>query len=294
MKSRFLPYIVATATAVSFMAMWLPVRAAAQAAPARVADADKKSDAPSAATPRTADGHPDLTGLWTAGAGLGGAGGIGGPKKDANGNISVLLPARGGSGANFEIDNAIRRRSDPNKPVYKPEYVQKIKELDDNEATEDPAFYCRPPGVPRIGPPSQIVQTPGQLVFLYQTGNTFRVIPTDGRPHHTNLDDTYMGDSVGHWEGDALVVDVIGFTDDTWLDIAGYFHTAALHVTEKLTREGNILHYQAIADDPNVLVKPWEMTPRTLRLSSVPQAALWEDPPCNEHDAEHLVTKEHH
>jgi hypothetical protein len=249
----------------------------------------KKTDTSAATTPRTADGHPDLTGIWRGGNGGGGS--QNGPKKDANGNINVVLAARGGSGANFEIDNAIKRRSDPNKPAYKTEYIQKVKDLDDNEATEDPAFFCKNPGVPRLGAPSQIVQSPGQIVFLYANGNTFRVVPTDGRPHRKNLDETYLGDSIGHWEGDTLVVDVIGFTDDTWLDIAGYFHTTALHVTERLSRQGDTLTYQSTVEDPNVLVKPWVETPRTMHLS---KDLLWEDPPCIEQDGAHLVTKEHH
>ncbi len=286
MKRSLLSF-TAAAAALATMSL-LPAGAFAQGAGA----AKKADPAASAPTPRLADGHPDLTGIWRGGQGGGGGnGGQDGPKKDANGNVNVVLAARGGSGANFEIDNAIRRRADPNKAPYKTEYAAKVKELDDNEATTDPAFFCKNPGVPRLGAPSQISATPGEVVFLYANGNTFRAIPTDGRPHRKNLDETYMGDSVGHWEGDTLVIDVIGFTDDTWLDIAGYFHTTQLHVTEKISREGDTLHYQAIVDDPEVLTKQWAMTPKTLRITNVP---LWEDPPCVESDSSHLVTKEHH
>jgi hypothetical protein len=270
----FLAYGLASTLLTSLV----PAIAAAQRPPA--------ADASSVPTPRAPDGHPDLTGTW------GGGGGGGFVTRDAKGNVDVAIPARDGSGANFEIDNAKRRRADPNKPVYKAEYVKKVQELDENEATEDPEFFCKPSGVPRLGPPSQIVQAPGKVVFLYQNGNTFRAIPTDGRAHSSNLDETFLGDSVGHWEGDTLVVDVIGFNDVSWLGIAGYFHTTALHVTERLSREGNVLHYQATAEDPNVLEKPWVMTPRTLKLG--PDATLWEDPPCEERDSSHLVTKEHH
>ena len=107
-----------------------------------------------------------------------------------------------------------------------------------------------------------------------------------------------MGDSVGHWEGDTLVVDTIGFTDITWLETPGYFHSYDLRVTERLRREGNVLHYQATAEDPIVLTQPWVMNPRTLNLNTLPwddpSAGLWEDVPCFETDLEHLVTKEHH
>ena len=271
---RFSVYALASV----FLTFLVPASAAAQQLPA--------ADASSVPAPRTPDGHPDLSGNWGA------AGGGGVVTRDAKGNVDVAIPARDGSGANFEIDNAQRRRADPNKPVYKAEYVKKVEELDANEATEDPEFFCKPSGVPRIGPPNQIVQGNGKVAFLYQSGNIFRVIPTDGRAHSSNLDETFMGDSVGHWEGDTLVVDVIGFNDVSWLGIAGYFHSTALHVVERLTREGNVLHYQATVEDPNVLEKPWVMTPRTLKLGA--DVTLWEDPPCEERDSSHLVTKEHH
>jgi hypothetical protein len=274
MRLRFLAYGLATVA----LSCSIQLRAAPQQSPAAAASA--------APTPRTPDGHPDLTGNWGEG------GGGGSVTRDAKGDVDVAIPARGGSGANFEIDNAKRRRADPNKPLYKPEYVKKVQDLDDNEATEDPDFFCKPSGVPRVGAPNQIVQAPGKVVFLYQSGNIFRVIPTDGRAHSANLDETFMGDSVGHWEGDTLVVDVIGFNDVSWLAIPGYFHSTALHVTERLRREGNILHYQATVEDPEVLVQPWVMTPRNLKLG--PDVTLWEDPPCEERDASHLVTKDHH
>jgi len=264
--------------------------AAAQATPGSKASAAKTADS-SATTPHLADGHPDMNGVWVpANAGSGGSA----IKKDANGNVDVRLFARDGSPTNFNVDNTIRRRADPNKPVYKPEFLQKIKDLDDNEASQDPLFFCKPAGVPRIGAPNQISQTPGQVVFLYQSGNTFRVIPTDGRPHSDNVDQTFMGESVGHWDNDTLVVDVIGFNDISWLEIAGYFHSADLHVIERLRRDGNLLHYQATVEDPNVLAKPWVRTPVNLKISRSPDDALYEDPPCMELDTGHFVTKEHH
>jgi len=276
---KFCRFLIYGAYGLTAAALGLvPALAAAQQSPA--------SNRSTASTPRTADGHPDLTGSW----GAGGGGGV--ATRDAKGNVDVAIPARGGSGENFEIDNAKRRRADPNQPVYKPEFVKKVQELDENEATEDPQFFCKPTGVPRLGPPNQIVQAPGKIVFLYQDGNTFRAIPTDGRAHSSNLDETFLGDSVAHWEGDTLVVDVIGFNDVSWLAIQGYFHSTALHVTERLRREGDVLHYQATVEDPNVLVRPWVMTPRTLNLGA--DVTLWEDPPCEERDSGHLVTKDHH
>jgi hypothetical protein len=166
--------------------------------------------------------------------------------------------------------------------------------LDENGNAEDPTFSCLPAGVPRMGPPDKILQTSTEIVFLYQSRNTFRIIPIDGRPHHPekSLDQTWMGDSVGNWEGDTLVIDTIGFNDVSWLDWPGYFHSEQLRVIERLRRENNTLHYQVTVEDPVVLMKPWVRNPVIRRLNTDPNATLLEDPPCDERDLKHLVTKE--
>jgi hypothetical protein len=137
------------------------------------------------------------------------------------------------------------------------------------------------------------VQMPGSVVFLYEDKNTFRVIPTDGRAHRKDVDPSYLGDSVGHWEGDTLVVDVTQFTDDTWLGSDGYFHSPAMRVIERFTRTDDTLGYAVTVEDPVVLAQPWT-TNRTLRISHDPQDALIESPPCVEKDAPHMTTTEHH
>jgi len=169
-----------------------------------------------------------------------------------------------------------------------------VKEFSDKQGVLDPAFYCKPQGVPRMGAPTQIVQTPGQVVFLYGASNLFRVIPTDGRPHRADVDPSYMGDSIGRLEGDTLVVDVTNFNDDTWLGSDGYFHTEKMHVVERLTRKGDVLTYTATVEDPDVLAKPWTTNPRDLKLSANRADAIVEAPPCVEHDAPHIVTLDHH
>jgi len=135
---------------------------------------------------------------------------------------------------------------------------------------------------------------PKQAVFLYAdlTGNQWRVIPLDGRPHGTDPEqaETYNGDSVGRWEGDTLVVDVTRLTDDTWLEDNGMFHSNKLHVTEKLRRVGDTIQYQMTAEDPEVLQKPWTIS-RTLTLQ---RDALDEAAPCVDSDAGHYVNGEHH
>jgi len=253
--------------------------------------AQQKAAAPQAAakaTPRAADGHPDLSGIWVAGNRS--------IRSDQSTSIKVILPLEGVDQNKDNVFAALDRISvaerdkDANKPPYKPELAAKVKDLSDHQSFNDPAFYCKPAGVPRMGPPAQIIQLPDKVVLLYAT-NLFRVVPTDGRPHRADIDTSYMGDSVGRWDGDTLVIDVNNLNDDTWLGPDGYFHTDSLHVVERLTRNGEAVTYQATVEDPNVFTRPWVMNPRTLRLGTRP---LEEGPPCVEKDAEHLVTNEHH
>jgi len=242
-------------------------------------------------TPRTADGHPDLTGIWGALPVLPA------PKE---GNVQVLLPVRGVSPDSKDVFKGLDRQAVEgraavaNKPVYKPELASKVQELSDKQDVLDPAFYCKPLGLPRMGPPSQIIQLAGQTIFLYANSNWFRVIPTDGRPHRTDIDSAYLGDPVGRWDGDTFVVDVTGFNDDTWFGSDGYFHSEALHVVEKFQRDGDTLTYNVTVEDPEVLAKPWVPGPRALKISTNPADVLYETPPCVEHDASHLVTFDHH
>src|SRR3954468_11128805 len=245
-----------------------------------------------AATPRTPDGKVDLNGVWGAAA-------LPAPVKPGE-SIKYLFPVPGVNPESkdvfhgFDSRQVDARAAAPNKPEYKPEHVERVKYLSDRQGVLDPAFYCKPQGVPRMGAPTQIVQTPGQVVFLYGGSNLFRVIPTDGRPHRADADPSYMGDSIGKFEGDTLVVDVTNFNDDTWLGSDGYFHSEKMHVVERLTRKGDIVTYTATVEDPLVLAKPWTTTPGDLKLSASQADALLEGPPCVEHDAPHIVTLDHH
>jgi hypothetical protein len=253
--------------------------------------------AASPSTPRTADGHPDLNGLWNGGDVMPVALELG-----AGGDVDVSFAARGGSFVNFERDNMIVHRMDPNRPIYKPQYWEKVQFGDQNENTEDPSFGCFPGTVPRIGPPVQIVQTPTQLIFLYRagdagtTGDNYRVIPADGRPHTSpdDLEPSLNGESLAHWDGDTLEIDTVGFNDVSWLDTIGYFHSERMRVIERLHREGNTLSWQATIEDPEVLLKPWPMNPRTIRLNTDSKAVIQPSLPCSERDQHHMATKEHH
>jgi hypothetical protein len=250
------------------------------AATSYAAEAAKYPDAASKPTPHTADGHPDLNGVWHH---------FFGELVHKVGDNSFALGFGGKAGG----PPPPRPKPDP-KPEYKPEFVAKVKALNDNQVKTDQSLHCMPPGVPRVGPPHAIVQTPKQVVFLYadSTGNRFRVIPTDGRGHSTDPDEeaTYDGDSVGHWEGDTLVVDVVKLPSDTWLADNGFFHTSKLHVTEKFRRAGDTVEYTMIADDPSVLEKPWTIY-RTLTLQ---MDSLEESAPCVDNDEGHYVNSEHH
>src|SRR5205809_3475002 len=106
---------------------------------------------------------------------------------------------------------------------------------------DDPTARCLPPGVPRaLGSPFpiEILQDSTSVTILYEYMHLIRRIPTDGRGHAADLDSTFMGDSVGRWEGDTLVVDAIGFNDKTWVDTEGHQHSDALHVVERYRRTG--------------------------------------------------------
>jgi hypothetical protein len=130
------------------------------------------------------------------------------------------------------------------------------------------------------------------VIFLYGGTMNFRLVPID-KPHHTDADPSLMGDSVAHWDGNTLVVDVNNFDDMQWLGSSGWFHTADMHVIERFTRDGNLLTYQVTVEDPSIFTEPW-VRGRKLKLSGDPDAdALAEEGPCLEKDASHLVNHDH-
>ena len=121
---------------------------------------------------------------------------------------------------------------------------------------------CLPPGVPRItfmARPFEIVQDSNRIVFLYEGGaHIFRQVWMDGRAHPKNLNPNWQGHSIGHWEGDTLVVDTVGFNDVTWLDDAGHPHSERLHVVEKYTRTDPMtMKYEVVIDDPGAYTQSW-------------------------------------
>ncbi|HUI78629.1 MAG TPA: hypothetical protein VLY24_11950 [Bryobacteraceae bacterium] len=181
---------------------------------------------------RLPDGHPDLSGVYNSGT-----------------------FGRGPAAANA-----------PPAPVLKPG-AEKFKVV---RGPKDTGLYadCMPTGVPGaffVPYQWQIVQGIGRVVIMYEYPHLFRVIPTSGGPHQVDLDPTWMGDSIGHWEGDTFVVDTTGFNDKTELP-GGFRHTEALHVVERFRRAGyDAIEYQAVIEDPNVFEKSWTIA-RTFAL----------------------------
>jgi hypothetical protein len=199
------------------------------------------------AVPRTADGHPDLSGVWQGGS-LSFAVGIENAKK-------------AGQSAAEATGKPSYRPGQVNPPPYQPWAAAKRQEYLARKGIDDPIGRCLLPGVPRITAmpmPIQISQTPGQVIILYEAFHGFRVIPADGRKHPDDIDPSFLGDSVAHWEGDTLVVDVNGFNDKTWLAGVGTIHTDALHVMERYTRSAfDRINYDVIMEDPKALTQPW-------------------------------------
>jgi hypothetical protein len=274
---------------------------------------------PSGPTPHTVDGHPDLSGVWNGlGDNLNGV-----PNQMANVGISVESQTvtrdifSGARIATFprnttrplndeqaERAAALLRRMGSNRPIYKPQYWSMVQYLDQNANEEDPSNSCMPAGIPRAGIPSLISQSPTYVIFIYPgqggliaTQTMYRMIPIDGRKHTPldDLDGTYNGEGIGHWEGDTLVVDTYGFNSTTWFDqLGGYFHSENMRVIERFHRNGNTLTWTATVEDPDVLLEPWTTTPRVQLLNPDRKAVLPESLPCSERDLSHLVTKEHH
>ena len=137
-------------------------------------------------------------------------------------------------------------------------------------ATNDPRLKCDPAGVPRVylsNRPIEFIQTPKRVFVFYEEDHNWRQIWTDGRAIPTDPDPTYMGYSVGKWEGDTLIVDTVGSNDKTWLDNVGHPHSDALHVVERIRRiNHDTLQITFMVEDPKAYAKPWTTSSRTFRL----------------------------
>jgi len=211
---------------------------------------------PNGMTPRDADGHPDLSGNWGAAF----PSPFGAPG----------LRRTGG----FEPDqSAMQRGAQWNKPLYKPEYWDKVRSLDYGKADIDPAYGCyKPVGVPRQNVPGRIVQKDRQIWLLNSVENGLRILPLNNakREEEDYQFSTFNGMGLAKWEGDTLVIDSVGFNDVSWLGWEGYFHSDKMEVTERFTRNGDLLYYTFTVNDPDVLMEPWTSYTYVRRLNPNP------------------------
>jgi hypothetical protein len=214
--------------------------------------------------PRGADGHPDLNGIWQS-------------LNEANYDVEMHMARP-----------ALQTRPGPYGPVpappvlalgavaavppgvgvvdgelpYKPDALAQRNKNRENWTTLDPEVKCYLPGVPRatyMPHPFQIFQSTKAIFFAYQYAGAVRnIYLKDPGPAPV---DSWMGQSVGKWEGDTLVIDVTGFNDQTWFDRSGNYHTEKLHVVERYTRTApDVIMYEATIDDPNVFTRSWKMS----------------------------------
>jgi len=249
----------------------------------------RSASAPATLRPaRTADGKPNFSGIWQA-------------INEAHWDLQAH-EARSGSVTQPGVYPSYEYARVPAAPVlalgaaagvpgsigvvegdgqipYKPEAAAMKKENSENWVDRDPELKCYLPGIPRamyMPYPFQIVQSTNKIQLAYTFANAARTIHLDkveGPP-----DDTYMGHSVGRWEGDTLVVDVTSFNGKNWFDRAGNFHSAALKLVERYTPiTPDVIHYEVTIEDPDVFTRPWKISmPLYRRLE--PNAQLLEYP----------------
>lgn len=197
--------------------------------------------------PRTADGKPDLNGVYQASTRRGAW-----DAETPGDQPGVASPRSPG----------IVQATGAREPIpFRPEARERAQEILNRRSIDDPAGYCLPLASPRITNvglfPVQFVQTATQVVVLYEYLWLFRVIPIDGRGHPDDMEPSFMGDSIGRWEGNTLVVDVVGFKPGSWL-LGGLVASDGLHLTERYTRvDRDQLNYEVTIEDPKVLTKPF-------------------------------------
>ena len=212
----------------------------------------------SAPAPRGRDGKPDLSGIWTI--------------KDGK-----YLENLGADGVEI--------------PML-PWAAKLFKERQENNGKDRPSGRCLPHSVTdfdALFQPRKLIQIPGEIVLLFESYHSFRQIFTDGRPLPTHPDPGWFGYSVGKWDGDTLVVDTVGVSDETWLDDGGHPHTDALRITERFhRRDFGHLDVRLTIDDPKTYSRPWTVT---IPWDYLADTELLDWVCENNKDVEHLVGK---
>jgi len=207
---------------------------------------------PAGPAPRMANGKPDFSGVW----------------------LGTFL-------------------QDSGKPELTPSAQAIVNERAGNHLKDVPSSRCQPNGITLFGVifTYRVVQTPAYLVMIAEHDQPPRQIFMDGRSHPKNLDPTWLGHSVGHWEGDTLVVDTVGFNGRAWIDLEGHPFTEKTHITERYRRPDlGHLEVEFTIDDPSSYVKPWTIK----RISDLaPKSEEVAEYVCTENnkDVQHLVGK---
>jgi hypothetical protein len=253
MKLGFRSVLAVAAAAIGAVAISFVAPLAGQQAPAAYR------------APRTPDGHPDLNGIWQA-------------NNEANWDIQMhvarpALALRAGPYGPVPAAAVLALGAvgsvppgmgivEGNEIPYTPAALAQKKKNQENWLTSDPEIKCYLPGVPRatyMPYPFQIFQSPKAFFIAYEyAGATRNVYLKDPGPAPV---DSWMGQSVGKWEGETFVIDVTGFNDSSWFDRAGNFHSESLHVVERYTRTSpDVINYEATIEDPKTFTKPWKIS----------------------------------
>ena len=245
--------------------VWAATGAAAAAALSLTIMPVESQGQPGYRAPRTKDGRPDLNGIWQA---------LNTANYDLQAHVArpamALRPGPAGPvpaapvlalGAVGAVPAGLGV-VDGDEIPYKPEMLKKKQENQEKWLELDPEIKCYLPGVPRatyMPFPFQIFQSQSQVFIAYEYAGAVRNIymKDPGEPPI----DSWMGQSVGRWDGESLVVESRGFNDQTWFDRAGNFHSDALKVTERYTRTSpDHIQYEATIEDPNVFTRPWKIS----------------------------------
>ena len=236
-----------------------------------------------ARTPRAADGRPNLSGLWQT-------------ESAPPELLDHLIPgATNGAGEEPLSQYFINIFFDfkPEDAPLRPAAAELFRQRAPNFSKQSPLQHCLPEGMPLVEmapAPYKIVQTPGVTFMLYERDTTFRQVYTDSRKLPDDPQPSWLGYSVGKWDGDSLVVDTIGFNDRGWLDARGHTHSEALHLTERFRRLGfGHMEVQLTIDDPETYTRPFtiKLRQRLLADTDLLESFCAE----NEKDVGHLESK---
>jgi hypothetical protein len=270
LKLAILAFVVTAST--TLLAQWPKY-----VAPGAPTGSDGKIDV-NAPTPRTPDGHPDLSGVW-----------------EISRDPSVPPPAqgrgRGGQGGGSPFGNIGNSMPDQKAP-YQPWAEELVKKRMADNSKDNPDAHCLPMGIGQLNAhlyPRKIIQTPKELLLIYEaSGTTVREVFMDGRPlpNKDDVEPWYNGYSVGHWDGETLVVETVGLMDDGWLDVRGSPLTSNAKITERFRRpKFGQLELEETIDDSKAYTQPftakafYRFSPDTQLIEFV----------CQDKDAQHYI-----